>query len=154
MCVRVCVGQRVGCAGQMKVVVPGDHRYKEKERERGEWAGWALPCRSCCRSKFYFFLTWPIEVNKPCFRVEFKMVKWKWWRWLLGSILWPHEFTLQHLPYSFILDFHIPGAVLVLIMQRQDTIRYLNFKCSSSCQNVLGCPFHGQNVMQCTNGCP
>lgn len=111
-------------------------------RRKGGWAGWPLPCRSCCRSKLYFFLTWPIEVNKPSLK------------WSSGNdgdeALYKRVFNgLMSLHYSIyhICSFEIFTSLVQSNMQRQDTIRYLNFKCSSSCQNVvmcpLGCPFHG-----------
>lgn len=82
-------------------------------------------------------------------QAEFKMVKWKWWRWSFIQKYWGVFNGLMSLHYSIyhICSFEIFTSLAQSNMQRQDTIRYLNFKCSSSCQNVvmcpLGCPFHG-----------
>lgn len=54
----------------MKVVVPGDHRYKETEGKRGSWL--ADLCHAfLVVSPGSTFFTWLIEVNNRCLHIEF-----------------------------------------------------------------------------------
>lgn len=53
LCMCVCAGERVGCAGQMKVAVPGDHRYRET---RGG-DGWLISPEPFLLSKVLLFFS-------------------------------------------------------------------------------------------------